>query len=156
MAKLQPSVQPKLVVTRFGFNRFAEQLNGRAAMMGFALLLLIEYVTAQNPVSGKGQNNTTPAVVTNVDPKTAFLQGEVFKVIVAPNPSTTNFKIRVESSSHTQITIRVIDAAGRVLATMTGVQNNQLVTLGGNYIGGSYFAEVIQGNNHKTVKLIKL
>ncbi|WP_373541687.1 hypothetical protein [Chamaesiphon sp.] len=51
MTKVQPTVQPKLVVTRFGFNRFAEQLNGRAAMVGFAALLIIEYVTGQNPLS---------------------------------------------------------------------------------------------------------
>ena len=54
MAQLQPTVQPKLVVTRFGFNRFAERLNGRAAMIGFAALLLIEYVTAQNPLAWMG------------------------------------------------------------------------------------------------------
>ena len=54
MAQLQPTVQPKLVVTRFGFNRFAEQLNGRAAMIGFAALLLIEYITAQNPLAWMG------------------------------------------------------------------------------------------------------
>jgi uncharacterized MAPEG superfamily protein len=54
IAKPQPSVQPKLVITRFGFNRFAEQLNGRAAMMGFAALLLIEYVTGQNPLAWMG------------------------------------------------------------------------------------------------------
>ncbi len=45
---------------------------------------------------------------------------------------------------------------GRVMATITGVQKGSLVTLGGNYRGGSYFAEVVQGANHKTVKLIKL
>ncbi|WP_310410298.1 hypothetical protein [Chamaesiphon sp. OTE_8_metabat_110] len=54
MAQLQPTVQPKLVVTRFGFNRFAERLNGRAAMIGFAALLLIEYITAQNPLAWMG------------------------------------------------------------------------------------------------------
>lgn len=54
IVKPQPSVQPKLVVTRFGFNRFAEQLNGRAAMVGFAALLLIEYVTGQNPLAWMG------------------------------------------------------------------------------------------------------
>jgi hypothetical protein len=54
MAKVQPTVQPKLVVTRFGFNRFAEQLNGRAAMIGFAALLIIEYVTGQNPLAWMG------------------------------------------------------------------------------------------------------
>jgi hypothetical protein len=54
MANLQPTVQPKLVVTRFGFNRFAEQLNGRAAMIGFAALLAIEYFTGQNPLAWMG------------------------------------------------------------------------------------------------------
>jgi hypothetical protein len=54
MVKSQPTVQPKLVVTRFGFNRFAEQLNGRAAMIGFAALLTIEYLTGQNPLAWLG------------------------------------------------------------------------------------------------------
>jgi hypothetical protein len=54
MANLQPTVQPKLVVTRFGFNRFAEKLNGRAAMIGFAALLIIEYFTGQNPLAWMG------------------------------------------------------------------------------------------------------
>jgi hypothetical protein len=54
MANLQPTVQPKLVVTRFGFNRFAEKLNGRAAMIGFASLLIIEYLTGQNPLAWMG------------------------------------------------------------------------------------------------------
>jgi hypothetical protein len=50
----QPTVQPKLVVTRFGFNRFAEQFNGRAAMIGFAALLVIEFLTGQNPLTWMG------------------------------------------------------------------------------------------------------
>jgi Chlorophyll A-B binding protein len=54
MTKVQPSVQPNLIVTRFGFNRFAERLNGRAAMIGFAALLIIEYVTGQNPLTWMG------------------------------------------------------------------------------------------------------
>ena len=50
----QPTVQPKLVVNRFGFNRFAEQFNGRAAMIGFAALLVIEFFTGQNPLAWMG------------------------------------------------------------------------------------------------------
>jgi hypothetical protein len=50
----QPTVQPKLVVTRFGFNRFVEKFNGRAAMIGFAALLAIEYFTGQNPLAWMG------------------------------------------------------------------------------------------------------
>ena len=81
---------------------------------------------------------------------------DVFKVIVAPNPSTTDFRLHVQSSSNAPINIRVIDAVGRVLAVITSVHSNSEVTFGGNYRGGSYFAEVVQGANHKTVKLIKL
>jgi hypothetical protein len=53
MAK-QPTVQPKLVVTKFGFNRFSELFNGRAAMIGFAALIVIEYFTGQNPLAWMG------------------------------------------------------------------------------------------------------
>jgi Chlorophyll A-B binding protein len=54
MTTLQPTVKPKLVVTKFGFNRFAEQFNGRAAMIGFAALLIIEFLTGQNPLAWMG------------------------------------------------------------------------------------------------------
>jgi hypothetical protein len=99
----------------------------------------------------------TPKVIGGVDNYSKLgILAEAFKVTVAPNPTTTDFRMKVETSSNTPIGIRLFDATGRVLATITGVQNNQTVTFGGNYIAGSYFAEVIQGNNHKTVKLIKL
>lgn len=54
MVTPQPKVQPKLQVTRFGFNRYAEKVNGRAAMIGFAALLIIEYFTGQNPLTWLG------------------------------------------------------------------------------------------------------
>lgn len=38
-----PSVEPS-----FGWNVYAEQVNGRFAMMGFVLLLLLEFVTGQD------------------------------------------------------------------------------------------------------------
>lgn len=54
MVTPQPTVQPKLRVTRFGFNRYAEKVNGRAAMIGFAALIIIEYTTGQNPLTWLG------------------------------------------------------------------------------------------------------
>jgi hypothetical protein len=47
MTQTQPTVTPKLEEPKFGFNEYAERLNGRAAMIGFALTLIIEYVTGQ-------------------------------------------------------------------------------------------------------------
>ncbi len=52
MNQPQPNIAPKTLVPnleepKFGFNEYAERLNGRAAMIGFTLALAIEYVTGQ-------------------------------------------------------------------------------------------------------------
>ncbi|OYD94510.1 hypothetical protein CDG76_13925 [Nostoc sp. 'Peltigera membranacea cyanobiont' 210A] len=47
MTQTQPTITPKLEEPKFGFNEYAERLNGRAAMIGFGLMLVIEYVTNQ-------------------------------------------------------------------------------------------------------------
>ncbi len=54
MTQTQPTITPKLEEPKFGFNEYAERLNGRDAMIGFALLLVIEYVTNQGVLSWLG------------------------------------------------------------------------------------------------------
>ncbi len=54
MTQPQPSVTPKLEEPKFGFNEYAERLNGRAAMIGFVLMVVIEYVTNQGVLSWLG------------------------------------------------------------------------------------------------------
>jgi hypothetical protein len=49
-----PTVTPKMSEPKFGFNDYAERLNGRAAMVGFVLTLIIEYVTGQSLLSWLG------------------------------------------------------------------------------------------------------
>ncbi len=56
MSPLQPTVTPKLEQPKFGFNDYAERLNGRAAMIGFALTVMIEYFTGQGLLSWLGLN----------------------------------------------------------------------------------------------------
>ncbi|MBZ8179229.1 MAG: hypothetical protein SAL07_25725 [Oscillatoria sp. PMC 1051.18] len=53
-AKTQPTVTPSLEEPKFGFNEYAERLNGRAAMIGFVLTLAIEYFTGQGLLSWLG------------------------------------------------------------------------------------------------------
>jgi hypothetical protein len=79
-----------------------------------------------------------------------------FNLIFAPNPSGSDFRLKVESNSNEPINIRVIDAFGRVMTVMNNVKKNSPVIFGENYRSGYYFVEVVQGANHKTVKLIKL
>ncbi|HLP88363.1 MAG TPA: chlorophyll a/b-binding protein [Nostocaceae cyanobacterium] len=54
MAQPQPSVTPKLEEPKFGFNEYAERLNGRAAMIGFILMVVIEYATNQGVLTWLG------------------------------------------------------------------------------------------------------
>ena len=54
MTNPQPTTTPKLEDPKFGFNEYAERLNGRAAMVGFVLTLLIEYLTGQGLLSWLG------------------------------------------------------------------------------------------------------
>jgi hypothetical protein len=44
---IQPTQTPKLAEPKFGFNDYAERLNGRAAMVGFVVTLAIEYTTGK-------------------------------------------------------------------------------------------------------------
>ena len=44
-----PSVEPS-----FGWNVYSEQVNGRFAMVGFVLLLLLEFVTGQDLLTWLG------------------------------------------------------------------------------------------------------
>ncbi|MBD2580505.1 chlorophyll a/b-binding protein [Oscillatoria sp. FACHB-1406] len=52
--KPQPSIAPKLEEPKFGFNDYAERLNGRAAMLGFVITLAIEALTGQGVLSWLG------------------------------------------------------------------------------------------------------
>jgi Chlorophyll A-B binding protein len=52
----QPSVNPKLEEPKFGFNEYAERLNGRAAMIGFVIMVVIEYVTHKGVLAWLGLN----------------------------------------------------------------------------------------------------
>lgn len=54
MTSMQPTTTPKLEEPKFGFNDYAERLNGRAAMIGFVAALIVEYVTGQGVMSWLG------------------------------------------------------------------------------------------------------
>ncbi len=54
MTAPQPTQTPNLEDPKFGFNNYAERLNGRAAMIGFLLILVIEYLTGQGVLAWLG------------------------------------------------------------------------------------------------------
>ncbi|MGI0481355.1 hypothetical protein ACN4EE_11255 [Geminocystis sp. CENA526] len=54
MTQSQPSKTPNIDEPKFGFNSYAEKLNGRAAMIGFIITLSIEFFTKQGLLSWLG------------------------------------------------------------------------------------------------------
>lgn len=54
MTPSQSPITPKLEEPKFGFNSYAERLNGRAAMIGFVVTLAIEYMTGQGLLAWLG------------------------------------------------------------------------------------------------------
>lgn len=47
MASIQPTKIPNMERPKKGFNQYAERLNGRAAMLGIAVLVGIELLTGK-------------------------------------------------------------------------------------------------------------
>jgi hypothetical protein len=55
----EPTETPDLSNPKFGFNSYAERLNGRAAMIGFLIAVVIEFVTGQGLLAWLGIINVT-------------------------------------------------------------------------------------------------
>jgi hypothetical protein len=81
---------------------------------------------------------------------------EAFGVLVSPNPSSSSFKLLVTGNNNQRISLRVTDAIGRVVFVNDKVLAGEVVVVGARFKGGTYFAEVLQGDNKKTVKLVKV
>ncbi len=52
--------------------------------------------------------------------------------------------------------INIFDIAGRKVLEINNKMANEKIELGEDLIAGSYLAEVVQGSNRKTIKIIKI
>lgn len=75
---------------------------------------------------------------------------------VMPNPSATYFNLVINSNDANPVMVRVMDLSGRVIETYTKISSSGILKLGHNWGAGTYFAELIQGNQKKVVKMIKV
>jgi hypothetical protein len=77
------------------------------------------------------------------------------KITAWPNPSTTGFKVRVESPSNEALQYRVYNIAQQLVKEAKIAATDQL-TFGSELPAGVYLVEVRQGTERKVVKVIKL
>jgi hypothetical protein len=79
---------------------------------------------------------------------------EALKVNVFPNPSTTDFSLQVLTAGKEEISVRVLDMAGRFYKQIT-VMPYQRIRLGGELKSGSYMIEVKQAGAMKVIRVMK-
>jgi hypothetical protein len=78
------------------------------------------------------------------------------EIAAMPNPSTSNFNITIKGSNKNPVQLRVTDVFGRLVEHYEKINSNTTVVIGQRLHGGTYFIEVIQGDQRKIVKLIKV
>jgi predicted outer membrane repeat protein len=118
-----------------------------------------ESAVAAHLAHGDFIGNCTPDCVAPVYTRGAITEENPFssdkiQVKVIPNPTDSYFTLDVESSSNEKIVVVVYDVLGRVVKHI-GNSEGQLIRFGEDLKVGSYMAIVRQGNNTKTVKLVK-
>jgi hypothetical protein len=76
-------------------------------------------------------------------------------VAVMPNPASSSFNLAIRSSGKEAVTVRILDIFGQVIEKHEKINTAGVLRIGQNWTGGTYFAEVIQGNERKVIKLIR-
>lgn len=79
-----------------------------------------------------------------------------FDVKVYNNPAATQFIIQVTTESTERMVMQVSDAQGRIIEQRSNMAPSGIIAVGAGYLPGIYFVQVLQGNHHKQIKLVKL
>jgi hypothetical protein len=83
------------------------------------------------------------------------MEEQPLRVTVLPNPSSSYFTIMPTSGGKQPMTMRILDAAGRMIETKTGVQANGSLQIGHLYRPGIYVIETMQGKQKVFSRIIK-
>ncbi len=79
------------------------------------------------------------------------------QIKVMPNPAGYQFNLTVESGDRINpITMKVINAGGQLIEIRSKLVSGQTIKVGNNYPAGSYLIQAVQGNQRRTIKVIKV
>jgi hypothetical protein len=117
-------------------------------------------LTGGNLVVHSGFNLGSSAVTLSANPRSVDNVPTVLTTMdvkAYPNPTTYQFNVKLESSNVTEpISIIVYNASGTAVETRKNLAAGQTIQIGGLYRPGVYIMEMIQGNQHKQLKLVKI
>ncbi len=90
----------------------------------------------------------------NVESRIAFSNELSEEVIASPNPSAAYFNVTFSEIPSKNALIKIYDANGRLMQTQSRI-NSTVVRIGENWKAGIYFAEIVNGSERKTLRLVK-
>ena len=99
-------------------------------------------------------DNDCKATLSNIVLIKGEIDNETIQVSLSPNPTTTGFKLIVQSASKEAIQITVFNSEGKQIQQLKSTNPNN-ITLGEKYTSGSYLFEVRQGEKRTTVVGVK-
>jgi hypothetical protein len=103
-----------------------------------------------------GSSSIAVSVNPRVTDNTTTLQATTFEAKAYPNPTTSQFNVKLESSNTIDpINIVVYGINGNVVEQKQKLTAGQTIQLGALYRPGVYILEMIQGNQRKQLKLVK-
>jgi hypothetical protein len=104
---------------------------------------------------GFNTKTTAPPVVPEMAEETVKAE---LDVTVQPNPSINYFNLIIKAAdSKTPVSVRVLDAYGKVLSVFSNVGANSTLRIGSEkWTAGMYYAEVMQGGERKVVKMVRV
>ncbi len=117
-----------------------------------------EEVEAKDYVNFYWNTNT---VCANNNYKSEFIADEAglntnyFDVNVYPNPAVAVFNVRLLSSSTLPFTVEVFDMSGKLIETRNVNSSTMNEEMGANFAEGMYLIKVTQGENTKTMRLVR-
>ena len=126
--------------------------------------LPVQAVGANSIVVISGNNSNLTTANTNQKGEMEAKVPEVLnglEVNAFPNPSNTDFTLTIRTNNpKDKIIMQVIDMYGRVIEARNVSANpiaiGSMIRFGERYRPGTYFVRIIQGKEHKEIKLIKL
>lgn len=104
-----------------------------------------------------GQNPCAPALnVKTIGNKLKIVNATSLSVLVLPNPSKTTFTLSLQSESELPVNMRILDLNGKEISRLGNLSANSAIKVGDNLRTGFYLAEIVQGQERKIVKLVKI
>jgi hypothetical protein len=118
---------------------------------------------AANPTTPVGAGSSVviggmpAAPLTTLRPANANVIREVqpLQLQAYPNPTTHQFTVQLRGGTAEGVSLRVVDALGRVIEAKRGVAANSTLQIGAVYRPGIYILEAVQGTQRTSLKLIK-